>query len=339
MQRSRNVIRRVPLTARWDYPVDSDKADMSSPLGRGQHLFRYCRLVASTPVAQNLNSRQRHILISAAITLVVASLVQSAVTSIWPNHGRLSNVSFFIALILATVVPARWLWRLQHNLASASDGNGSLQSTGSDDPDFVLTSPVDRGSSSPYAAVRSLTPYFWPKAVALSSPLDCETCDQRLRHITEPELLLLPPETGALGPRFGGKVDSDHIRIARLGDKMRLKVGVPWLRGSLAGGSNGGTELRGTIGMSPLGMTAVLLAFTVGALLLAASLVAGAVFLFQDHGYPAATAILITVALSRRAWSLPVSGTQSIAKQTQQLLDDTGALLECFDVSVGRATG
>lgn len=290
-----------------------------------------------TPLAQNLNARQRRILISAAVTILAASLVQSAVTSIWPSHGRISGASFFVALVLATVVPMRWVWRLQHRLVAAGEGSGSQQQTGSGHPDPMLARPVESASSSPYAAVRALTPYFRPKAVAFSSPLGRDTCDQRLRHTTEPEMLLLPPGTGASGPRFGGRIDMDHVRIARLGDRMRLKAVVPWLRGSLTVGSTGGTELRGIVGLSPLGMTAVLLTFTVGTLLLAASLVAGVVFLFQAHGYPAATAILITVALVHGAWSLSVNGSRSMVRQTQQLLDDVGAVLEGSEVSVGRA--
>jgi hypothetical protein len=172
---------------------------------------------------------------------------------------------------------------------------------------------------------------FTPTPVSLWSPLTLNECDERLRAATghQGSLWYLRSENiGHKEPRFRGRVDATSLSIARFEETLTRDSFVPFLEATLAPGSNGGTDLRGSVGLNRSVRLLLWLMMPVGGLIVAVIFTVGVVLLVQGHGLSALPALLIPLVIAGFGTALVVGGMRRLRRRVEPLLADLMQIVE-----------
>lgn len=171
---------------------------------------------------------------------------------------------------------------------------------------------------------------FDPLPVLLISPLPKHTCEERLSEVTDNQRFPWYPRSQNVGkkaPQLQGSVEHG-LYVARFDETLGRNSFVPYLDAQFEALSGGGTEIRGTIGLSR-SVTALLPVIQiVGAVVLLIVFVVGVVQLAEGHLSPGIPFVLGVVILGAFGTAFFRSGSRSFHSRVDPLIDDVTKLIE-----------
>ena len=162
-------------------------------------------------------------------------------------------------------------------------------------------------------------------------------CDERIRMATQSQgslWYLNSRNVGHKEPLFRGTLGPTGLSIARFSETLGRSSYVPRLQATLAIGPDGGTLLRGWVGLSRQVRTVLYLTVIIGVPIAAGIFTVGVALLAQGKGVSALPPLLIPLALVGFGLTMFTSGMRSLRRGVPPLLNDVTTLLECPQPSV-----
>jgi len=162
----------------------------------------------------------------------------------------------------------------------------------------------------------------------ITSPYPPAECGQRLERVTvkyRPRQYSVA-RAGRPAPRLRGQVSPARVRVAQPLDYSRNSL-VPWFDGVLEMAPDGGTILRGTVGLPSASLPAFVFVSAVWAVVIGALLAHGARTLAAGNPLQALPPLLIPCGMLA-AYAVVVALTpRQLRSQTWQLLNELSGIL------------
>lgn len=172
---------------------------------------------------------------------------------------------------------------------------------------------------------------FGSRPLSLSSPWPVEECLRRLSTVSErrgaASWYLSSRTVGCPEPRLRGEVGPSRILVAEWKAASGRNSFVPWLDARLEPDGEGGTTLRGQIGLRPEVVTVLALIAGVGGLIGIAMVVGGIAVLAHGHlsGLPLA---LWPFAMAAFIAGVNFAGLRSLERDIPKLIREINAVLD-----------
>ena len=178
--------------------------------------------------------------------------------------------------------------------------------------------------------MRSINAMFDPLPVLLISPLPKATCEERLSELTDNQRFPWYPRSQNVGkkaPILRGSVEHG-LYVARFDETLGRNSFAPYLDAQLEAVSDGGTEIRGTIGLSR-SVTALLpIMQIVGAVVLLIVFVVGVVQLAEGHLSPGIPFVIGVIILGVFETALFRSASRSFHTRVEPLITDVTKFID-----------